>query len=141
MEAGAASGCFAFEHEEQPMNDALVVENTPDTAWLCAGILAKWGIRAQVASTGAKAIELLTAEGRPFSFACVDLALSDMSGLEVVAEARKLRRSLPIIVVTDYAGDVDFPGAAVLKKPFTHEQFQAALDACVRAAPPPTLVD
>ena len=52
----------------------------------------------------------------------VDFAMPGMNGIDVIAEARKLRADLPVILATGYA-DVDISGLAVkrctiLRKPF-----------------------
>ncbi|CAB3727706.1 ATP-binding protein [Paraburkholderia rhynchosiae] len=52
----------------------------------------------------------------------VDFAMPGMNGIDVIAEARKLRRDLPVILATGYA-DIDISGLAVerctvLRKPF-----------------------
>lgn len=52
----------------------------------------------------------------------VDFAMPGMNGIDVIAEARKLREDLPVILATGYA-DVDISGLAVkrctiLRKPF-----------------------
>ncbi|CAH2802743.1 MAG: Sensory box sensor histidine kinase/response regulator (EC [uncultured Paraburkholderia sp.] len=52
----------------------------------------------------------------------VDFAMPGMNGINVIAEARKMRRDLPVILATGYA-DVDISGLAVerctvLRKPF-----------------------
>ncbi|MGF6774750.1 signal transduction histidine kinase [Paraburkholderia sp. GAS199] len=52
----------------------------------------------------------------------VDFAMPGMNGIDVIAEARKMREDLPVILATGYA-DVDISGLAVkrctiLRKPF-----------------------
>jgi DNA-binding response OmpR family regulator len=112
---------------------ALVVEDDPRIAWLVERLLAPWKLDVYVAGTGAEAMEILEFRGASLAFAYVDIGLPDMSGLQVVDEIRRRRPSLPIVVATGDADQVELPGVALLTKPFVVGRFQAIVDDFVRS--------
>ena len=118
------------------MARALVVEDDPSIARICVRLLAHIGLDALVAATGQDALDCLADESKPFDFAYVDVGLPDMSGLDVVAQFRTLRPALPILISTGRVEDVPAMGCAVLRKPFTLEQFRSAVDQCMAKARP-----
>jgi FixJ family two-component response regulator len=61
----------------------------------------------------------------------VDVAMPGMNGMEVIAQARKLRADLPVILATGYA-DVDISklaekGFTILRKPFQLDDLARAV--------------
>jgi CheY-like chemotaxis protein len=61
----------------------------------------------------------------------VDFAMPGMNGMEVIAQARKLRADLPVILATGYA-DVDISklaekGFTILRKPFQLDDLARAV--------------
>jgi DNA-binding NarL/FixJ family response regulator len=55
------------------------------------------------ARTGEEAVKLM--RERPFDVALVDLALSDMSGVDVLARAKAIRPGLAVLIVSGYPED------------------------------------
>ena len=76
----------------------------------------------------------------PAGFDCVvsDYAMPDISGTEVVRQARSIRGALPALLITGYA-DADLISTLpndvkVLVKPFTSAQLNLAISTAVEAA-------
>jgi DNA-binding response OmpR family regulator len=114
---------------------ALLVEDEPTVAQLCAKLLSPWRMRTRVARSVAEAMAALE-EGGPLTLACVDVGLPDGSGFDVVRALRARRPSVPILVVTGREISADATDARVLRKPFSPAQFQVAVDEVVRAQRP-----
>jgi two-component system cell cycle sensor histidine kinase/response regulator CckA len=106
---------------------ALVVEDEPRVADLCAKLLRRAGFEPRVVGSAHEAAAELDGSRR-VSFLCADIRLPDGSGLDVAASARRLHPEMPILVATALAGDIVTPDGVVLHKPFTLAQFQAAVE-------------
>jgi len=118
------------------MARALVVEDDPAVARICIQLLARSDLDALVAATGQEALDHLTDASEPIAFAYIDIGLPDMSGLEVVAQARTLRPGMPVLIATGNIEDVPAMGCPVLRKPFTLEQFRDAVEQCIGRSRP-----
>jgi DNA-binding response OmpR family regulator len=113
------------------MELALLVEDDANVARLCTRLLGRAGYDVRAAATAAEAKALL--EGtEDYGIAYVDVGLPDGSGLDVAELARRLRPQLPIVVATGALEDVTGPDDVRLQKPFTLDQFTAAIDEAVR---------
>jgi DNA-binding response OmpR family regulator len=113
--------------------DALVVEDDPRVASLLVRLLAERGFGATVAQSRSEAFFVLATGAGRFALACVDLALPDGSGLDVLVELRRGGARVPAILAT---GSIDQPPpheGVLLRKPFTLEEFSAAVDVCLAA--------
>lgn len=68
-----------------------------------------------------------------------DVLMPDMTGPEMVAALPRAYRSIPVIFVTGYAGDISdnsmFEGHGLLRKPYTLKALQAMLDEAVSRQP------
>jgi signal transduction histidine kinase/DNA-binding response OmpR family regulator len=92
--------------EALPVEDmrVLVVDDEPLTRRLLCGQLDLWGIRHDAAGSGEEAMALLHAarkDGRPFSMAVLDFAMSVTDGMELGLRIKQdpLLRDTPLIVV------------------------------------------
>ncbi|MCH2185447.1 ATP-binding protein, partial [Myxococcota bacterium] len=120
----------------------LVVEDEVLVAKLVEEILGQSGRNVTIFhSLSAAKAQLDHLELDRFEFALIDVTLSDGSGLEVAAEARNRRPSLPIILMSGYdarnalsnqsLGDtVEF-----LSKPFSRGSLQTSIDKAIASAP------
>ena len=76
----------------------------------------------------------------PAGFDCVvsDYAMPDISGTEVVRQARTIRHALPAIVITGYADSRSIStlpsDVRVLTKPFTPEELNLAIAAAIKTS-------
>jgi CheY-like chemotaxis protein len=93
-------------------DDSLVLLNT-------TMMLEELGHRALEATSAREALEILRA-GQNVDVLITDQAMPQMTGLQLAAEARRLRCDLPVILATGYAEVPPEPGAnvQVLSKPF-----------------------
>lgn len=82
----------------------LLVEDNSDDEFIAKRILRKAGIQViEVANDGQKALDLLLASGKPLpELVLLDLRLPKVSGLDLLAELRRQKRtmSLPVLVLT-----------------------------------------
>ncbi|HWO99050.1 MAG TPA: sigma-54 dependent transcriptional regulator [Methylococcus sp.] len=104
----------------------LIVDDEPAICTLLARLVTKEGMRAEIAHTGKDALEILRL--RPLGLLLLDYRLPDMTGEDVLKEARAILPNLPVIEITAYAdvgtavasmraGAVDY-----LAKPFDHKR-------------------
>lgn len=104
----------------------LIVDDEPAICALLARLLSKDGLQAQIAHTGKDALDALQLE--PPRLLLLDYRLPDMTGEDVLKEARMVLPHLSAIVITAYAdvgtavasmraGAVDY-----LAKPFDHKR-------------------
>jgi CheY-like chemotaxis protein len=96
----------------------LVIEDDVDVRTFLVDCLKMLGYAVTEASHGRAGLERLQADNPDLLM--VDFAMPGMNGLEVIAEAKRSRPQLPVILATGYA-DVDVSkdqGYAVLRKPF-----------------------
>ena len=78
----------------------LIVDDRPNMLRLADKILRGEG-EVLTANTGAEAIAIL--EREPIALIVCDLKMGDVDGLEVLAEARRLRPAAPFVLMTAYA--------------------------------------
>jgi PAS domain S-box-containing protein len=129
-----ADGDAAPTRPAAPANgrSILTIEDDPhDRQWLTATLTAA-GYTVATAATGDEALRLL--KKRRFSAITLDLMLPDMSGWEVLRQARDTtNRDVPVVVVSvlaDQGGSVGFAIRDFLEKPVSEQDL---LDAVRRA--------
>ncbi len=109
----------------------LVVDDDPLIRKIIRGVLEDLGYPCEEAPDGVEALELIRKER--FDIVLCDIRMPGMDGLQVMAEARKIRTDTPFIIITGYeseyaydqvmeAGAQDF-----ITKPFTQEELQTKL--------------
>lgn len=110
----------------------LVVEDEPDVRDVAVSFLRSLGYSNRVASDAEQALKLL------YEDAAIDLLFSDvvlgsgMNGFDLAREARRQRPDLPILLASGYEhavlkGDGAEPGLELLRKPYSREEFSAAV--------------
>jgi DNA-binding NtrC family response regulator len=113
------------------MTHALVVEDDPRVANLCARLLAGLGMQVRIVGTAKEARDAFANTETPFGFAYIDVTLPDGSGIDVAAEAKRRRPTLSLVVATGRITKIEVPGFVMLHKPFTLTQFESAVEAAM----------
>jgi DNA-binding response OmpR family regulator len=114
----------------------LVVEDEPNLASVIQRGLEGQGYQAPIAETGEDAALFVRTE--PVDLVLLDIALPDRDGHEVLAEIRRMRRDLPVIMVTardDVAskiGALDRGADDYITKPFNFDELLARIRALTR---------
>jgi CheY-like chemotaxis protein len=116
---------------DPPSRTVLVVEDDPVLRSLFATILEGQRYAVLAVASGEEALEALEALGsEQAALAVLDVALPGMDGLAV---AERLGKDVPVIVVTGDPLEAKRRASGrsspltILEKPFTPEQFEAAL--------------
>lgn len=119
----------------------LIVEDDAPFRTRLARAMETRGFQVETAATIAEG--LAAVRSRPPAFAVLDLRLGDSSGLEIVADLRKARADVRVVVLTGY-GNIATAVAAVkagavdyLSKPADADAIEAALLAPAGELPPP----
>jgi CheY-like chemotaxis protein len=98
----ALAGLRASEAEPETRMRILVVDDEPAVAAALADALRGQGHLAVVALSGVEGLAAIDREMPDAVF--LDLVMPDLSGLDVLKEIRRRHSSLPIVIVTGYAG-------------------------------------
>ena len=114
----------------------LVVEDDPDVRRVIVECLSLIGYKVTEAANGSEAlIQLRTIKP---DLLVVDYAMPDMTGAEVISEARKLIGDVPVILATGYADMAAVERLAgkprLLRKPFDIAQLGDAVSAMLESA-------
>jgi CheY-like chemotaxis protein len=116
----------------------LIVDDDAETLSGFSAILRAGGYRVRTAATGAAAFEALVEHA--VDAAIVDLRLPDVSGLEVVHEARLRRPGAPVLVISGFATVSDAVRALrlgardVLEKPVFEDELLGAVGRMLAAS-------
>jgi PAS domain S-box-containing protein len=119
-----------------PLSGALLmlVEDDADVRTATAASLTEAGYGVTTADSGEAALELLRVGPVP-DLLIVDLGLDGIGGGTVIAEALRLAPSLPVLVATGAAGNVEAEmGYPVLHKPFRAADLRAKVADLLRLA-------
>jgi signal transduction histidine kinase len=116
----------------------LVVEDDPRVLAQTRSALTELGHVVTCCSEPAKA-EAMLGENPGIQLIISDVLMPDMTGPEMVAALPPIYRSIPVIFVTGYAGDVAdnsmFEGHLLLRKPYTLKALQAILETAASRLP------
>jgi CheY-like chemotaxis protein len=109
----------------------LIVDDEPHVADILARSLSREGHKTEVAHSGEEALRLIHDTHPDALF--LDVAMPGMSGLAVLAEVKRRRPSLPVVVITGHATpeEVDqvrrLGAVEVITKPAPLTYYQQAL--------------
>ncbi|MGE4410527.1 MAG: response regulator [Sphingomonadales bacterium] len=121
-----------------PSLTILLVEDDPRVLAQTRSALAELGHEAICCDHPHKAEALLRDNGA-IQLILSDVLMPDMTGPEMIAALPAAYRSIPVIFVTGYAGDVTdnsmFEGHGLLRKPYTLKALKAMLDDISRSLP------
>jgi CheY-like chemotaxis protein/anti-sigma regulatory factor (Ser/Thr protein kinase) len=127
-EAATAKTDEAPAPETPPLRILLVDDHAAVRA-TTAALLQDSGHEIVEAADGGKALKLLAAK-QAFDLLITDYAMPNVSGAEVIAGSRKMRPTLPAIMITGYADPAALPATrrvTLLAKPFTPAQMSEAI--------------
>jgi len=114
----------------------LVVEDDPAIASLVAKGLREAGYAVDEAASGGAALEMASRE--TYDLAVVDVMLPGLDGLALIEELRRLRITVPVIIlsarrsVDDRVRGLRAGGDDYLTKPFAFEELLARVEALIR---------
>jgi DNA-binding NtrC family response regulator len=117
----------------------LIVDDEPQVAEILAKSLTREGHRATVAHSGEEALRLLEPTDPDALF--LDVSMPGMNGLDVMAQVRRLRPALAVVVITGHATadeieDVKRMGAVdVIQKPSALTHYHEAIERLHARAP------
>jgi CheY-like chemotaxis protein len=114
----------------------LVVEDDPDVRRVIVECLSLIGYKVTEAANGTEALQHLSAV-KP-DLLVVDYAMPDMTGAEVISQARQMIGDVPVILATGYADMAAVERLAgrprILRKPFDIAQLGDAVSSVLEAA-------
>ncbi len=105
----------------------LLVDDEEDILWGLSRALSKAGYEVLSASNGREALELL--KSQPVDVIVTDIKMPEVSGLELISEAKKLYPQVAVIVMTARGSEehmresYDRGAVEYLEKPFDLDQF------------------
>ena len=129
------------------MSLILVVDDEQSMREFLRILLEKDGHTVQAAANGAAAIDLV--DRHDFDLIITDIRMPGMSGLELLAEVKKLRSELPVIMITAFASPEDAVQAMrdgafdYITKPFKVDEIKRVIKSATtrksaeRGGPPP----
>jgi DNA-binding response OmpR family regulator len=116
----------------------LVVEDEADARAMVADVLRDLGCKVIEAADGNAGLRIVQSNG-PLDLLITDVGLPGLNGRQLADAARETRPTLPVLLVTGYAGraldDAELePGMEVLRKPFTFNVLVARVRAILMPA-------
>lgn len=112
--------------------DIMIVDDEPQVAEVLAKSLMRQGHRTTVVHSGEDALQALATSSPDAMF--LDVSMPGMNGLDVMAEVRRRRPSLAVVVITGHATaeeieDVKRLGAVeVIQKPSALTNYHRAIE-------------
>lgn len=112
--------------------DIMIVDDEPEVAEVLAKSLNRQGHQTTVVHSGAEALQLLRGTSPDALF--LDVSMPGLNGLDVMAEVRRLRPTLAVVIITgnatpDEIEDVKRLGAVdVIQKPSALTHYHRALE-------------
>ena len=119
----------------------LVLDDEPALGRLVRRVITRAGCACVVVNTAAEALAVLADPTERVDLMLTDLTMPDRTGLEVAADARRVRPELPVLLMTGYSATLSSEAlktdgiAGVVQKPFTPEEMLRAIHE-VRSADP-----
>lgn len=117
----------------------LIVDDLESVLQSTRRMAERLGFDVQTAASGQEAVNRLAADPESIRLAIVDLLMPDMDGRETVAELRRLRNDLPLLITSGYPPketdpSFDVPGdgpVRFLKKPFDSNDLANVIRECL----------
>jgi len=137
----AAAGSASEPRRAEPVSEAngahmvshrlLLVDDHEEVRATTAILLKDLGHQVTEAAEGSEVLDMLRADPDGFDIVISDYAMPNISGTEVVRQARTIRHELPALLITGYADAESInslpSNVRVLTKPFTPEELNEAI--------------
>jgi CheY-like chemotaxis protein len=125
------------------MRTLLITDDDPTVLNLAAFVLQQSDYRCLKAASAAEALRLLS-DSPEIDALISDIQMPEMSGIELGRRVRRIKRELPILLISGFSGEyrdesldlLQQPRVDFLPKPFTPYQLREAVDRLL-AAPLP----
>jgi len=133
----AAAPAAAPEAVDRRPLRVLVVDDENGIASILEASLAAMGYQVRACTSALQALADFLADPDTFDVVLTDLAMPDLSGLELATAVWVMRPECPVVLITGYAGELDrervrgMPFAGVLEKPQSATEVADALEAAV----------
>ncbi|WP_309398372.1 hybrid sensor histidine kinase/response regulator [Cerasicoccus maritimus] len=121
------------DHQQARTICILLVDDEPTIRSLGVDILHSLGYRVTVASHGKEAFEIFERRPEYFDIILSDSRMPEMTGMELAAAVREVRRDIPFILITAFDDTKENPQfdqlsiTDIVPKPFRIEQLQRSL--------------
>ena len=103
----------------------LVVEDDAIVRMLIVDVLEELGFKVLEAESSETALELINNEDTVIDLMMTDVGLPVMDGKELAQHTRRLRPTLPILLASGYAENIELPpGMQMIAKPFSIDQLR-----------------
>jgi CheY-like chemotaxis protein len=141
--AGDAAGDMVGEELEVPRGDrqqVLIVDDEEPLVRLATETLADLGYAPIGFTSSSAALEAFRADPERFDAVITDERMPDISGSALIREMRGIRRAIPILLMTGYAGAavvrraLDCGADDVLKKPLSARDLATSLARVLQAS-------
>jgi signal transduction histidine kinase/CheY-like chemotaxis protein len=128
-------------HSAPHQGTALIVEDQPEVRSQIAQTIEQMGFTILLADDGPSGLKAVQS-CKQLDLLITDVGLPGVSGRQVAEAARTAQPSLPILLVTGYAGNAleafnVTESIAVLRKPFTLDELTSTVRNLLKAAPSP----
>lgn len=112
----------------------LVVDDDPLVQTNTAAMIEELGHHIVTAETGSEALDHL--RGQPIDLLVTDYAMPQMNGVQLIEASRKIRRDLPVLLVSGYAElpEDRLRSTPRIAKPFSTEQLVAGIRRAINQA-------
>ena len=132
--------------EDEPLHEVavqpvtiLVVDDEDVVRTSTVRLLQRRGYDVLEAADGYQALEIFRRQTDDIGCVLLDLNMPGLSGLEVLAEVRKLKPDIKVLILTGYAARMEEVGGAtaVLQKPFSVDELRKKLAEVLSGEPNP----
>lgn len=112
----------------------LLVDDDAGVRKLAASMLEMNGYTVIEAGNGQQGLESFTQHHEEVRLILSDVVMPQMTGTDLIQRIRNIDPSMPVMLMTGYASDVDVPQTIpVLSKPFTLESLLHTVESCLAA--------
>lgn len=119
----------------------LVADDEPAIRSACRRLLNRMGVEADLANDGVDALAQFSKKSKDYCAVILDLTMPGMSGAAAFAEIKRIRPTMPVILMSGFSQDdikASFPGDVMpdsfLPKPFDHSALAAALQEALKGS-------
>jgi len=112
----------------------LLVDDDSSVRRLAASMLEMHGYTVIEAESGQQGLDSFTQHHEEVRLILSDVVMPQMTGTDMIQRIRNIDPSMPVMLMTGYASDIEVPEAVpVLSKPFTLESLLHTVESCLSA--------